>query len=59
MLKAQTEQFTTSHRGCWRAARAPGDCSRRASITRGDESCEVELKNAWPATRARPDEKTP
>ena len=29
------------------------------SIARGDEACEVELKNAWPAARERPDVKTP
>ena len=27
------------------------------SIARGDEACEVELKNAWPAARERPEEK--
>ena len=26
------------------------------SIARGDEACEVELKNVWPASRERPEE---
>ena len=40
------------------AARAPGIVLDGESITRGDEACEVELKNVWPAARERPDEKT-
>ena len=64
MPRCQTAQSTTSHRDCCRAAeatlvvRAPGDWARRKSIARGDETCEIEMKNVWPAARERPDENT-